>query len=277
MAVDKLVDSAQLDADLTSVANAIRTRGGTSAQLAFPADFVTAIGNISGGGGAVVFGALRPDAELWKTYSDDKWAVADLGLTLPSYTTTRVDLVAAADLETLTIDTTNYSYCICHRSLVIPTYNTATVGAGRAEYTINSFYQMLLDVPANTFYSIADPSVAYVSNYAASSNINHNCVVYWNGASTIRAVGSSSGPACVVAVPSVVGNQLNIKSPVFAMTGNSTYYSQTYMDATSDVRYQYRIDVFRSPNAGTDLDGWENKQQILRAAASAQTLSHDLT
>ena len=52
MAYDKLVDSTQLNADLTSVANAIRTKGGTSSQLAFPAGFVTAIGNISGGGGS---------------------------------------------------------------------------------------------------------------------------------------------------------------------------------------------------------------------------------
>lgn len=51
MAVDKLVDSTQLDADLTSVANAIRAKGGTSAQLAFPAEFVSAIEAISGGGG----------------------------------------------------------------------------------------------------------------------------------------------------------------------------------------------------------------------------------
>lgn len=51
MAVDKLVDSTQLDADLTSVANAIRTKGGTSAQLAFPAEFVSAIENIETGGG----------------------------------------------------------------------------------------------------------------------------------------------------------------------------------------------------------------------------------
>ena len=51
MAVDKLVDSSQLDADLTSVANAIRTKGGTSASLAFPADFVSAIGAIPTGGG----------------------------------------------------------------------------------------------------------------------------------------------------------------------------------------------------------------------------------
>lgn len=51
MSVDKLVDSTQLDADLTSVANAIRTKGGTSASLAFPADFVSAIQAIPSGGG----------------------------------------------------------------------------------------------------------------------------------------------------------------------------------------------------------------------------------
>lgn len=50
MAVDKLVDSTQLDADLTSVANAIRTKGGTSAQLAFPNGFISAIQNIETGG-----------------------------------------------------------------------------------------------------------------------------------------------------------------------------------------------------------------------------------
>lgn len=51
MAVDKLVDSTQLDTDLTSVANAIRTKGGTSASLAFPAGFVSAIAAIPTGGG----------------------------------------------------------------------------------------------------------------------------------------------------------------------------------------------------------------------------------
>ena len=49
MAVDKLVDSTQLDADLTSIANAIRTKGGTSGQLAFPAGFVSAVDAIPTG------------------------------------------------------------------------------------------------------------------------------------------------------------------------------------------------------------------------------------
>lgn len=54
MSADKLVDSTQLDADLTSVANAIRTKGGTSASLTFPSDFVSAINAISGGGGSTL-------------------------------------------------------------------------------------------------------------------------------------------------------------------------------------------------------------------------------
>lgn len=49
MAVDKLVDSTQLDTDLTAVADAIRTKGGTSAQMAFPAGFVSAVQNIQTG------------------------------------------------------------------------------------------------------------------------------------------------------------------------------------------------------------------------------------
>ena len=47
MALDTLVDGTQLDADLTTVANAIRTKGGTSASLSFPSGFVSAINDIT--------------------------------------------------------------------------------------------------------------------------------------------------------------------------------------------------------------------------------------
>ena len=60
MAVDKLVDSTQLDTDLTSVANAIRTKGGTSAQLEFPSGFVSAINDISGGSADYEMGFVTP-------------------------------------------------------------------------------------------------------------------------------------------------------------------------------------------------------------------------
>lgn len=50
MSVDKLVDSTQLNTDLTAVADAIRSKGGTSAPLAFPQGFVDAIEAIETGG-----------------------------------------------------------------------------------------------------------------------------------------------------------------------------------------------------------------------------------
>lgn len=50
MALDKLVDSAQLDANLTSIANAIRAKTGSTATLAFPAGFTTEIAAIQTGG-----------------------------------------------------------------------------------------------------------------------------------------------------------------------------------------------------------------------------------
>jgi hypothetical protein len=65
MSVDKLVDSTQLDADLTSVANAIRTKGGTSASLAFPADFMSAIADIPTGGGKGVTEAMIVNMRDW--------------------------------------------------------------------------------------------------------------------------------------------------------------------------------------------------------------------
>ena len=51
MALDKLVDSAQLDSDLGDVADAIRAKSGGSGQLAFPAGFISEIGSIETGGG----------------------------------------------------------------------------------------------------------------------------------------------------------------------------------------------------------------------------------
>lgn len=47
MALDRLVDGTQLNTDLTTVANAIRAKTGTSGQLTFPSGFVSAIGGIS--------------------------------------------------------------------------------------------------------------------------------------------------------------------------------------------------------------------------------------
>ena len=51
MALDKVIDSTQLDNDLTAVAEAIRAKSGVSETLEFPDGFISAIEIISGSGG----------------------------------------------------------------------------------------------------------------------------------------------------------------------------------------------------------------------------------
>lgn len=78
MALDKLVDSSQLDTDLTSVANAIRAKSGGSGQLAFPAGFVSEIGNIpSGGGGNYVSADFADYTKPTEFYYDGTAVLAE--------------------------------------------------------------------------------------------------------------------------------------------------------------------------------------------------------
>ncbi len=84
MALDKLVDSTQLDSDLTSVADAIRAKSGGSSQLAFPAGFVSEIQAIPSGGGGnaimatvdVVFDNIsRGEAQIPFDYQRDNYVL----------------------------------------------------------------------------------------------------------------------------------------------------------------------------------------------------------
>lgn len=69
MALDKVVDSAVLDAGMMSVADAIRAKAGATEPLAWPDGFATAISGIeTGGGGGGV--SLDNVAVLIADYSD---------------------------------------------------------------------------------------------------------------------------------------------------------------------------------------------------------------
>lgn len=65
MALDKVIDSEKLDADLTSVADAIRAKTGRADALAFPAGMVEVIAGISSGGGVTIrSGSFTPAENL---------------------------------------------------------------------------------------------------------------------------------------------------------------------------------------------------------------------
>ena len=97
------------DTDLTAVADAIRQKGGTSADLEWPTDYITAIGNIQGGGAHV-----WQDNEGYIHLDDDGSGIATTSLdvttngtyTAPSgyaYTPVSVNVSSSPTLQNKTV------------------------------------------------------------------------------------------------------------------------------------------------------------------------------
>ncbi|MDD7602318.1 MAG: hypothetical protein PUK54_06940 [Firmicutes bacterium] len=65
MAYDKVIDSSALDANIASIAEAIRTKGGTTDQLVFPDGFISAIEAIETGGDIkIAYGSVTLSEDL---------------------------------------------------------------------------------------------------------------------------------------------------------------------------------------------------------------------
>ena len=163
MSVDKLVDSTQLDADLASVANAIRTKGGTSAQLAFPADFVQAIEDIETGGGG------RPTAS-----ENDVIFIDYDGHILYSYTAEefgRLSAMPTPPTPPISTLTAGWNWSFEDAQAYVSKYKEHVIGA---EYTEpNHKMYMVVDVPPNETVSIS----IRISNKAPSTG--NSITVSW--------------------------------------------------------------------------------------------------
>lgn len=264
MAYDKLVDSTQLDADLTSVANAIRTKGGTSADLAFPADFVTAIGNISGGGGgALKMGVIRPDAELVKAWTDDVYAVADEGVTIPAYSTTAQTLIAAANLNlspSIELDTSVYDYFLLSRLLTTPVYSSAAGAKGKPIYCATAHCYEIVVIPKNYMQA---GGKSYSTNSVANTTFSFSRMLYWSTATALGCYTSNtygafqSNPTLSFNPSSSTGKGTpTINSPALNLRGNTGYFTSSVWGTLTDVRRQYIIEMYRVPRGNNNLHGW---------------------
>lgn len=209
----------------------------------------------------IQMGVIRPDAELVEKWTMDKYAVADLNLTIPAYSTTNATLKASENIDTYTGDPLNYRYFITERTLTTPVYSITTLAKGRQEYSIGTAQYEWLYNPSGQQQTIIDPSKSYGA-YSAMQAATVGREVYWSSATAVGVYTSSAYSANqAFATPSISSNKtITIKSPSIAIRGHATYLSQTFFDAMTDIRCQYVIELWRVPLTG--IDGWSHGTQM---------------
>lgn len=221
---------------------------------------------------------LRPDAQLVQTYTFDQMAVDDLKLTIPAYTTTAQSLKSTSNLSpTVTIDPATETFFVVEKFLTIPEYSITTKAKGRQEYTYCVYFYELARVPANTVYSIdRTGSVTSAANIIATMSTYRE--LYWSTASALTLYGTNAyGCYQTPTAPTISGTTLTIKAPVLGVRGSTSYFTSTFMNALTDIRYQYIIDVYKAPKEALGIDGWITNEAVNHILECANSTTHKLT
>lgn len=198
----------------------------------------------------------------------------DEGVTFPAYNTSTQTLLASQTVEqTVPYDPTNYNYLVVERALSIPEYSITTKGKGRVEYSYASAFYELVDYPANTIQAILDGKKLTSRSYTMFAAGNNIGLVYWSSGTAIaRYATAAYGIAQTISAPSVSASAITLKTPAFIARGSTTYFTSTYMNAVTDVRYQYVIEVYRAPKNSMSFNGWglyNMSQHCIDCAVSA--------
>ena len=234
----------------------------------------------SAGSTNLVFGAIRPDAELIQTYTYDKLIHEDEEITIPAYTTTSTTLKASAALSpTITLDYGSYNYYLAERFLAYPIYSITSKAKGRLEYNISSTLYEVGEIPENTFVTIDGSQKVYTSrSLTAGVSQTFSRLFYWSSGSAVTVYSSSAyGTFFTATAPAISSGVMTVNSPALGIRGSTTYFTSTYMNAVTDVRYQYVINVFRAKKGNLNIDGWGSSQQAIHIVNCATSASHKLT
>lgn len=250
-----------------------------SGKYFYTAAGVKTAGTASGGGGtSPVPLILRPDATVVQTWTYDKKIVADLGLSVPSYSTSSTNLVAASNLSpTITVDTANYDYYVLHRCLSYPIYDNNTAQAGRQSIAYTSYTWEIVSLEVGAY---SDCGISFGTRRIATRNSALNFYVYFSSATKLVSAESASyGFVIAPSTPAAIGtnSQFTLKSPVLKFCGNSTYMSSSALSHVTDARYQWIIEVYRAPKGATYGDGWQLAQGAKHILDCAKTQSRTLT
>ena len=220
MAVDKLVDSSQLNSDLLSVANAIRSRGRSTDSLAFPSEFVSAINSIPSGGGSLQKKQITfydYDGSFVESYTSAEWASVSALPANPSHS----GLVAQG-----------WNWTKAEIDAYLTKYPDGDVNAG----------QMYITASGATEIDVTFDNPDFLSPYLAIAP-NGTVEVDWgDGSATDTVTGTSSSTLVYQQhVYSSAGSytiKLTVRSGSFSFHGAINYSSvlRTYSAANNSVR-----------------------------------------
>lgn len=213
----------------------------------------------------LTFGAIRPDAEIVKTWSWDAYAVDDWELTIPAYSTSAQEIKASASASgTYTLDYTEYDYFITERMLSIPTYSVTSHNKGRVEYWIGYYAYEVTVIPANSFIAYIDSSVKYTSrNTTVRVAGQAYTSLYWSSATAVSPYSTAAySVAQAGVVPTISSGVLTMKTPTCTIRGSTNYFTSTYFNALTDIRYQWIAELWRAPKNNLNLDGWGVEQTV---------------
>lgn len=222
--------------------------------------------------------AIRPDAELIQSYRYDKHIVEDEGVTLPAYSTTAKTLKDSSALSPeITIDTGSNKILIVERFLSIPEYSPDDIGKGRVEYTLGEAVYEVTKVTPKGMKAIAD-NKGYENNdrllvTASSARVLYRTTETAVSVNTTGTYGAYQTPT----PPTINYNSIVVASPQLRVRGSATYFTNTFMNALSDIRYQYAIDVYAAPATGKSTRGWEHDQLLRHVITCANSRNHKLT
>lgn len=273
--------------DLTTVANAIRTKGGTSDSLVFPNGFANAISAIPSGG-SYLPGVLRSDATLVREWSSDGMSVADYEKNLPTNTTAvglgnsqAVTMVSSAEVEK------GYVYIIAWACLAAPVFKdestlpnstplwTFAVGTCEMGVVNGSFFKTKADTDATTTVALDNLTQSTASNHISRTAVKQSAKTI----NIAKQSSSTSGRFCFSPASNVVTSTTDgiiFNVPPLTMQIISPNLTSAAVQNMDDVRVQVIARAYKLPAAGESVNGFNLFSLLDKVNTSAASASGDL-
>lgn len=229
MAYDKIIDSTQLDTDLTSVANAIRAKGGTSNSLTFPSGFVSAVNALPQMTGDLAYlgkdvqqvsGEFYSKVDYLKNTLYNGWSPSSTAKAIVASVTLSSKKFSAANLD----EWVYYIVWECGADIV---YTGSPANTARSLMSRGLIIQELIRRPG-TWATIESKTMGATANQAVYSS---SFLRYYNDKSSLTYTWAASYGFYFGATAPTIANTSNLttditpKTPTLSARTSTTYLS----------------------------------------------------